>query len=498
MADSENARAIGAAALWRRASEDQRLCYAATMGAVLAALALRLLLNPLLGDGSGFLLFAPPVLLGAALAGARGAVLATLAGLAASALVMAINGAFTAAGAVNAGLFGLLGLIIAAFGEQMRRSTRDAEAREAHLQSILDTVPDAMIVIDEFARIHSFSAAAERLFQRQPNEVIGQNVNILMPNPYRDAHDGYVERYKQTGERRIIGIGRIVVGQRKDGTTFPMELAVGEMQSGDARYFTGFIRDLSERQETEARMQELQAELVHVSRLTALGEMASALAHELNQPLAAISNYLKGAGRLLNEADADRPRIQDALDKAVGQALRAGSIIHRLRDFTTRGEALARAESLPKLIEEATALAVVGLRDQRVQFRYEFDPAAERVLADRIQIQQVLLNLIRNAIEAMREAPRRRVTISTAPADAGMAMVSVADSGPGVSPELAAQLFKPFVTSKASGMGVGLSICRTIVESHGGRIWLDAAPDGGAAFHFTLKRLNEDEAADEH
>ena len=177
--------------------------------------------------------------------------------------------------------------------------TSDALAREAHLQSILDTVPEAMIVIDERGFIQSFSSAAERLFGCQAAEVIGRNVSILMPTPYRENHDGYLLRYMTTGERRIIGIGRVVVGQRKDGSTFPMELAVGEMKSGDQRYFTGFIRDLTERQQTEARLQELQSELVHISRLTAMGEMASTLAHELNQPLSAIANYLKGSRRLL-------------------------------------------------------------------------------------------------------------------------------------------------------------------------------------------------------
>src|SRR5215510_12211320 len=148
----------------------------------------------------------------------------------------------------------------------------DLAAREAHLKSILETVPDAMIVINERGIVQSFSVAAERLFGYGPNEVIGKNIKTLMPSPYRESHDYYIERYLRTGERRIIGIGRVVVGERKDGSTFPMELAVGEMRSTDKRYFTGFIRDLTERQKTEASLQELQSELVHISRLTAMGE----------------------------------------------------------------------------------------------------------------------------------------------------------------------------------------------------------------------------------
>src|SRR6185437_3224602 len=181
--------------------------------------------------------------------------------------------------------------------QQAQRVNRDLREREAHLQSILDTVPDGMIVIDQAGLIRSFSPTAERLFGWRAREVLGRNVSMLMPSPHRELHDSYLQRYHRTGERRIIGLGGGVVGERKDGSTFFMELAVGEMNTGDERFFTGFVRDLTERQQTEARLQELQAELVHVSRLTALGEMASALAHQLNQPLSAIANYLKGSSR---------------------------------------------------------------------------------------------------------------------------------------------------------------------------------------------------------
>ena len=208
-----------------------------------------------------------------------------------------------------------------------------------------------------------------------------------MPEPYRGGHDGYLDRYKTTGERRIIGIGRVVVGQRKDGSTFPMELAVGEMQSGDRRFFTGFIRDLTERQQTEARLHELQSELVHISRLTAMGEMASTLAHELNQPLSAISNYLKGSRRLLEDnRDEKSVMTRDALEKAADQAMRAGQIIRRLRDFVSRGESERRVESITKLVEEASALALVGVKDRGIRVQFRFDPAVDLVLADRVQI----------------------------------------------------------------------------------------------------------------
>ena len=365
----------------------------------------------------------------------------------------------------------------------------------AHLQSILDTVPEALIVIDAKGIMQSFNPAAERQFGWSAAEAVGRNVNMLMPQPYRGAHAGYIERYQRTGERRIIGIGRVVVGERRDGSTFPMELAVGELSSRGRQYFTGFIRDLTERQDTQARMQELQAELMHISRLTALGEMASTLAHELNQPLSAIANYLSGGRRLLERDPPDPVRAAEAMDKAAEQAVRAGQIIRHLRDFIARGESTRDVESLSKLIEEASALALIGAKEHGVRVSYRFDPRFDLVLADKIQIQQVILNLIRNAIDAMMASPRRELAITTEIApDADFAQISVADTGPGLSSEITGRLFQSFMTTKPNGMGVGLSISRTIVESHGGRIWVETNADGGATFHFTLKRIAETES----
>jgi two-component system sensor kinase FixL len=276
-----------------------------------------------------------------------------------------------------------------------------------------------------------------------------------------------------------------------------MELAVGEMKSSGVRFFTGFVRDLTERQQTEARLQELQMELVHVSRLTALGEMASALAHELNQPLSAIANYMKGSRRLLEDrSDEQSILIRHALEKAAEQSLRAGQIIRRLRDFVARGESERRVESLSKLIEEASALALVGAKDSGVRVRFDLDRSLDRVLVDKVQIQQVLLNLVRNAIEAMEQSDRRELTISTGPGEDGTVMVKVADTGPGIAPEIVSQLFQPFITTKAHGMGVGLSISRTIIEAHRGLISAEPNPDGGTVFRFTLRVMTEKDLSD--
>lgn len=469
---------------------------------IVGALAARALLSPQIDGGSVYLFLLPVVLVVSALGG-------PVPGCVATALIVAIESWVSVTGLsqtsiVDATAFSAVGFGLAWLGGRVRRArqaveatNRDLVAREAHLKSILDTIPDAMIVIDPKGRIQSFSSAAERLFGRQANEVIGKNVSLLMPTPYREGHDGYIERYLRTGERRIIGVGRVVVGERKDGSTFPMELAVGEMKSNDQLFFTGFIRDLTERQKTEGRLQELQSELIHISRLTAMGEMASTLAHELNQPLAAISNYLKGARRILDGRAENAPvLVAEAMDKASEQSLRAGQIISRLRNFIARGEAERKVESLSKLLEEASALALVGAKDQGIKVRYDLDTRSDLVLADKVQVQQVVLNLIRNAIEAMSDMPTRQLVISSIADDASMVQVSVSDTGCGLSPDILPHLFQPFLTTKKHGMGVGLSISKTIIEAHGGRLWAAPNPGGGTVFHLTLKLAGSEDLDD--
>ncbi len=427
----------------------------------------------------------PVLIAAAAIGGLSPTLTATALGLVASLLVLR-GEALQVGSLLQLAIFAVTGPLVGLAGERRRIDGADARARQAHLQSILDTVPEAMIVIDSNGIIRSFSAAAKRLFGWSAEEAIGRNVNMLMPSPFREEHDGYVGRYLATNERRIIGIGRIVVGERKDGSTFPMELAVGEALAGREQFFTGFVRDLTERRDQERRLQELQSELVHVSRLTAMGEMASSLAHELNQPLSAVSNYMRGSATLLDAETVDRDRLRQALQKASEQAVRAGDIIKRLREFVAKGEIDRAVEDPARLMEEASALALVGAREQGVRVTLRFSRKAGAVIVDKIQIQQVALNLIRNAVDAMAHSQRKDLVISVERGEDDMVLVRVADTGPGISPEVADRLFQPFVTSKAQGMGVGLSICRTIIEAHGGRIWVEAREEGGAVFSFTL------------
>lgn len=377
--------------------------------------------------------------------------------------------------------------------EDLREALDD---REARLGSILDTVLDATIVSDENGIITSFNSAAVRQFGYSESEAIGENLRLLMPQPYKVEHDGYMRRYMATGEKRIIGVDRVLVGQRKDGSTFPMKLAVGEIKRGGKRFFTGFVRDLTEREESAARLQEIQAELARLGRLNEMGEMASTLAHELNQPLSAIANYVHGCARLLQNAGSDRDiQVRDALLEAGEQSIRAGQIIRHLREFVTKGETEKRTESLRQLVEEAGALALVGSRERGVRTVFDFTSDNDQVFVDRIQIQQVLTNLMRNAIEAMKQTEKKEIRVSVCSDKMGLLTVTVEDSGPGIAPEVAQDIFKPFTTTKAGGMGIGLSISRRIVEAHGGEMTVSKSRLGGASFCFTLIQHDEDQNA---
>lgn len=364
-----------------------------------------------------------------------------------------------------------------------------------HLRSILATVPDAMVLISDKGLILSFSAAAEKMFGYAEEEVIGENVSLLMPSPDRERHDGYLKNYRDTGVRKIIGIGRVTTARHRDGNTFPIELSVGETWAEGKRIFTGFMHDLTQRRDADMRLRDLQAELAHVGRLSEMGTLASSLAHELNQPLTAITSYCQGAADLLEgRLDAERLAMaREAMRDTAEQAIRAGQIVKRMRDFLSHGETAHRLESLSRLVTEANALALVGSREHGIDVQVNLDPASDHVFVDRIQIQQVLFNLIRNAIDAMMDSRIRSLVIASESLPDGFVKMSIEDTGSGIGENVAGLLFQPFVTTKQSGMGIGLSICRTIVEAHGGRIWFEPGPAGGTIFHFTLPRAEIDD-----
>lgn len=388
--------------------------------------------------------------------------------------------------------------LLRGFGKVVRDITdqKAAEAavtrREYHLRSILASVPDAMIVMNEQGVISSFSAAAEILFGYRQADVVGRNVAMLMPVEDRGTHDGYLQTYRQTGVRRIIGSMRTATALRQNGEIFPIELAVGETEVAGERIFTGFIRDLTQRQATERRLQELQSELVHVSRVSAMGTMASTLAHEINQPLTAITNYLETGIAMIGESGTPAlDAIAETMELAAQQSLRAGTIVRRLRAFVDGADTGFRIERLDLLVEEATSLGLLGAHEAGIDVTMTIAAGLDRVMVDRVQIQQVLVNLIRNAIQSMATVVAKSLTIATAADREGWVRVTVADTGIGIAPHIREHLFEAFSTTKEDGMGLGLSICRTIVEAHGGRIWAEAADGGGTAFHFCVPLAEE-------
>jgi two-component system sensor kinase FixL len=375
-------------------------------------------------------------------------------------------------------------------GEDFDRQPSPAGASfaEKEVQALLDAAVDAVIVIDDRGCIMQFSLAAQRMFGFASHEVAGRNVSMLMPEPYRSAHDGYMQRYMDTGEERIIGIGREVRARRKDGTEFPCDLAVGRIKDTDPPRFVGFIRDITERRRTEDESRAMRERLTQFSRFSTMGEMAAGLAHEINQPLAAIATYAQACQRLLAQPAPDMSDVVDALEQINLQALRAGEVIRRLRDFVRNREVKRETIDCHRLLEELRPLAATDARHHDVRLRIDCVADLPEVQADSIQLQQVLLNLVRNAIDAVSGEPRERreVTITAARGAEGDVEFAVLDRGPGLTPESVERLFTPFFTTKAGGTGLGLAISRSIVRAHGGRLWHAPNEGGGARFHFTL------------
>jgi two-component system sensor kinase FixL len=374
-------------------------------------------------------------------------------------------------------------------GRDMTGSPPAASVSEARLASVLDTAVDAILVINERAEILAFNRACESLFGYTPEEVIGQNVKLIMPNRYSDEHDGYMGNFMRTGVRKIIGIGREVHARHRDGTEFPVELSVGEAQTPDGRQFIGIIRDLRPRKEAERRVTELQADLVHIARVSAMDEMGAALAHELNQPLTAIMLYLQAATRTLSKAEASGAMpgatFRQVLDKAVHEAERAGSIISRMRHFVEKRDPHRKVVNLNAVVEEAVELTVLGQRNAG-SLRRDFAQNLPHAVVDPVQIQQVVVNLLRNAFEAVKGRSDAIVTVRTGRTPT-MLTVTIEDTGPGLPPSMLPNLFKAFSTSKRTGMGLGLSISRTIAQNHAGDLTVDPGGDGrGASFSLHL------------
>jgi two-component system, LuxR family, sensor kinase FixL len=352
---------------------------------------------------------------------------------------------------------------------------------DAYLAAVVNGALDGVISIDEAGTILSFNPAAAALFGYAPEEAIGQNVRILMPEPYRSEHARYISNYLRTGQAKIIGIGRTVEGRRKDGTVFPMELGISEVDLGARRVFIGVTHDLSERRRFESRMHDL-----HMQRLDIIENMTVGLAHELKQPLSAINAYLSIVRRLLREHGVPLEKIDQALDAAGDQVFRVSEIVDSLRQFVSRGETVKSRQSLNEVVRSACEFTDAMAVEHGVKAAVRLDAKPDQVLINRVQIQQVVVNLKRNAIEAMRDCERREMIVSTRLADGGMIRTDVADTGHGLPEPVKEKLFEPFMTTKPHGLGVGLSISRSIIESHHGKLWAKDNPGGGTVFSFVL------------
>lgn len=362
-------------------------------------------------------------------------------------------------------------------------SLRSAE----ELHALIDTAPDAIVISDQHGTILTFSKGAHDIFGYHEADVLGENVGILMPSPDRERHDRYMHNYALTGEAKIIGSGRVTTARHRDGSTFPIKLEIGDLGSEGNKAYIAYIRDLTESVEAKRELHTLQNELAHVSRISSMGSLATSLAHELNQPLTVVSNYANAARDLLADPTAHNIElVREALDECASAALKAGQIVHRLRDFIKRGETERQVASLGRIIQEASALALMNGDGKGVDFETQIDTDADQVIVDPVQMQQVVLNLIRNALEAMLDSEHKHLRVETQRKGGAFAQVSVIDSGPGLDKNVAERLFHPFNSTKSDGMGLGLSICHSIVQSHDGKIWVEPSDFGGTAFHFTV------------
>jgi PAS domain S-box-containing protein len=390
---------------------------------------------------------------------------------------------------------------LAAANEELRKEIADRKHAEEDLRSseekhrvIVEAAHDAVVSMDERGAILLANPATRRIFGYDPVEIVGKPMTMLMPEMMRKPHENGYKRYLATGKRHLNWQGVEVTAQHKDGQEFPVEVSFGELTSDGHKVFTGFIRDISERKQAEDRLraserdlQMTQAELARVSRLTTMGELAASIAHEVNQPLTAVINNGSACLRLLANHNLEPEVLRRALEGIIADGTRASTVLARIRAFIKKEPAEKSELDINEVIQEVLVLAGRELYEHQVLPDHQLKTDLPSVLADRVQLQQILLNLIMNGIEAMAAVTDRprRLGVQSRIDESGDVLVAVSDSGTGFGLELD-RVFNPFFTTKANGMGMGLSISRSLVESHGGRLWAALNSPHGAVFSFTL------------
>jgi two-component system sensor kinase FixL len=354
----------------------------------------------------------------------------------------------------------------------------------AEFEALLNAAVDAIVVIDEHGAVTTFNAAAEKMFGHRAADVVGRNVATLMPEPDRSRHQSYLQRYLDTGMARIIGVGRETQARRADGQIFPVLLSVGEARDERGRNFVGIIRDLSNERGAELRARSLELRLAQVDRFNLMGEMAAGIAHEINQPLSAIAAYAQAAKRLTHREPPDMALLDDVCGKIDEQARRAGQVIANLRKFIRKQEIATQPLDVNQVVTDVLNLIEADANAEGIPVNLDYARGLPKVRGDAVQLQQVLLNLTRNAVDAMRHGPQkeRGIAIGTRLGSDGRVHLSVADHGHGVSGQLGESIFHPFVSTKREGLGVGLAISRTIVQAYDGTLTYAENPEGGTVF----------------
>jgi two-component system, LuxR family, sensor kinase FixL len=376
----------------------------------------------------------------------------------------------------------------AELGRRLKERERELDESGGRLRAIVDAAMDAIITVDERRRVVQFNSAAEAMFRCRASDVLGEPIDQLVPAHLPGRHGAHLDKSYGSGVTAKSFSNPRITGLRADGEEFPLEASVSQVVVDGRELQTAILRDCTALQRAEVEVQSRRAELAHLSRVSLLSELSGSIAHELNQPLGAILANAEAVRRLLDRQDPDLGEIREVIQDIIADDRRAGEVIRRIRQLVKKGALQAEVLDLPDLVREVLELLHGELSMRTVSAHTEFDDAAARVLADRVELQQVLLNLVMNAAEAM-AAPDwkpRIVTVHTRRTDKGIASVSVSDTGPGITKVDVGDIFKPFVTTKPHGMGMGLSICQTIVEANGGRLWAESNGEGGATFHFTV------------